>query len=658
MRHLAAASLAAPGDLALSLMLARACERVGWSDLAWALFEHVEATAADAESKALAAQGRAIVGRPPATLESRVMAAGLATPAQIARARGDVRDGETPLSWLIRQDALPFDKVVDAVLTGMTLPPVRASRDRLGMRLLADRQITQGDLKQALSQQALRARPLGEILVQEFGLSQSALDKALTSQAPLPARFGAADAPAALLIRWGALRREHWEASMGHGARAFEILSANGQVLASNVRRADTYRKLKWRLMAEGRFRLGELLVAKAVIDRDVLAKALAWQVDQPYPLGELLIRRRLASAEQVVEGLLDQARRYDEAAEAMLPPLEQPPPPAPDLSDATPPPPTRKRLVLVALAGLTLVGAAFFATRYTRGDFAWLAAFVPGLEERTLGERGVAELLGGTQASGPRRERGSAFDPLGLPDSEFSTQRLGESLGEGMVGERLDEGFVGNRLAEGFLGEPLPEERFSGSLSEASGLEAVGTPSGDKPVGTSGVTDSVAYGRQASTGPRRGATSREAEQQALARVLYPMQQERHLAGAPSEAVGGRMQAPAHPDSGLQAPIALGRSVDGSPPESIQVRRDTAVFRLRLGRSLYERQDNASAREEFLSAIALDPTLSPPHYYLGRIAEARGDRDMAAKWYQSYLARASGGEHSDEVRQRLNGLSN
>jgi len=639
-------------------MLARACERLGWADLAWHLFDHVETASPDADTRALAAQGRASLGRQTLTLETRVMATGTVSPAQLARARFEVRDGETALSWLIRQDAIPFDKVIDAGLAGKTLPPARASRDRLGMRLLAERRITQGDLKQALSQQALRLRPLGEILVQEFGLSPSDLTHVLQSQGPLPTRFGAADAPAALLIRWGALRREHWDAAVGQGARAFEVLSANGQVLASNVRRADTYRKLKSRLMAEGRFRLGELLIAKAVIDRDVLAKALAWQVDQPYPLGELLIRRRLASAEQVVEGLIEQARRHDDTTEAMLPPVEQPPPPAPELPEATPQPPTRRRLLLIGLAGLTLVGAVAFATRYSRGDFAWLAAFVPGLEESTLRERGVAELLGGTQASGPRRERGTAFDPLDLPDSEFTTQRLTDSLGEGMIGERLDEGFVGDRLSEGFLGEPLPEERLSGSLSEASGLEAIGVPSGETSVGSSGVTDSVAYGRQASTGPRRGETSREAELQALARVQYPMQRDQHLAEAPAEALGGRMQAPAHPDSALQAPIALGRSVDGSPPESIQVRRDTAVFRLRLGRSLYERQDTASAREEFLSAIALDPTLSPPHYYLGRIAEARGDRDIAAKWYQNYLARASGGEHSDEVRQRLKGLPN
>jgi tetratricopeptide (TPR) repeat protein len=167
-----------------------------------------------------------------------------------------------------------------------------------------------------------------------------------------------------------------------------------------------------------------------------------------------------------------------------------------------------------------------------------------------------------------------------------------------------------------------------------------------------------VQYGRQAANGAARRETSREGELRVLERVPYPIQQGRHLAEELPPAGQGRIQAPVNPENQLQAPIGLGRTVDGSPPESIQVRRDTAIFRLRLGRSLFERKDQASAREEFLSAIGLDPTLSPPHYYLGRIAEDRGDRELARKWYRSYLARSSGGEHSDEVRERLSGLGN
>ncbi|MNX14476.1 bacteriophage N4 adsorption protein B [compost metagenome] len=638
-------------------MLARACERVGWTDLAWFLFDRVESAAQDAATLGLAAQGKAALERPSGTLDALVMTHGVVSPAQFARARSEAREGETGLSWLIRQDAIPFDRVVEFALGGKTLPAARPSRDRLGMRLLAERRISQGDLKQALSRQAHHPRPLGTILVEDFGLPAPHLQEALKAQAPLAPQWGPADAPAALLIRWGALRREHWEVAKGHGAKAFEVLVGNGQVLPSNVRRADTFRKLKLRLLAEGRFRLGEILVAQGVIERDILAKALAWQVDQPYRLGELLIRHRLASAEQVIEGLREQASRYDEAAEAPLPPIEQPPPPKPEILEEPPSRPRRK-LWLWALAGATLIGALVFATRYTRGDFAWLSAFIQDPEGIESRERGVAQLLGGTQASGPKRERGTAFDPLDLPGSELSGQALSGSLGEGMVGQRLDEGFVGNRGAEGFVGAPLALPRSEDGLSDSSGLDAVGVPSGEKPVGTSGVTDSVAYGRQTSTGPRRGETTREAELRTLDRVQYPMQEERTMPSAPSPGEGGRMQERAHPENGLQAPIALNRTVDGSPPESIQVRRDTAVFRLRLGRSLFERKDTASAREEFLSAIALDPTLSPPHYYLGRIAEDRGDRDLAAKWYRSYLARSSGGEHSDEVRDRLNGLPN
>ncbi len=657
-RHLAKAAQASPGDSALSLMLARACERVGWADLAWFLFDRVEAEADAPATRTLANQGKAALERPIAGYEPALIASGALSPAWLARARSETRDGETSLSWLVRQDACTFDRMVETVLSGTPLPPFRPPKDRLGMRLMSDRRISQGDLKQALSLQARQHRPLGAILVSEFGLPEPILQAALRGLPPLNAPLGPRDAPPALLMRWGAMTREHWEAAKTHGPKAFEVLVANGSVMASNVRRADAFRKAKSRLLVEGRFRLGEILVANGVIDRETLAKALAWQVDQPYRLGELLIRHRLASAEKVLEGLVEQARRYDEEAESLLPPVEQPPPPPPPAIAQEAPPVSRRRLLLLGLAGASLVGALVFATRYTRGDFAWLSTFIQGPQASTSSEQGAAEFLGGSQSSGPRRERGTAFDPLDLPDTEFSGRPLGEAVGGGMIGSRTDGAFVGDRVGEGFVGTALPHEGVAAPVGEHSGLGAVGQPSQEKAVGTSGVTDSVRYGKQTASGAPRRETSREAELLALNRVQYPIQQGRHLAEALPAAGQERLQAPVNPENQLQAPIGLGRTVDGSPPESIQVRRDTAIFRLRLGRSLFDRKDPASAREEFLSAIGLDPTLSPPHYYLGRIAEERGDRELARKWYASYLSRSSGGEHSDEVRERLSGLGN
>lgn len=655
-RLLARAAQAAPRDFPLQLMLARACERMGWKDLAWSLFQRVEALAPDPELQSLAQQGRAATGRAGSGFEFQLVSAEVLDPVWIARARSEAPDGETALSWLVRHDACSFDRIVATLLRATPLPPSRPLQDRLGMRLLGDRQIRQGELKQALAMQAERARPLGSILVERFGLSESALQAALRAQTPLQATLGPQDAPAALLVRWGALKREDWESASLLGPKAFEVLVANGQLLPANVRRADAFRKAKLRLLAEGRFRLGEILVERMTIDRETLGKVLAGQVDQSYRLGELLIRRRLASAEAVLEGLIDQARRYESAAESGLPPLEFPPPPAPKLDE--PKKPKRRSLIWFGLAGVSLLGALVFAGRYTRGDFAWLSAFNLPAERLASRERAAAELLGGSQFSGPRRERATAFDPLDLPQSELSSQPIGTPLGGAMTGAPLAGGFIGDASAEGFLGAPmaeaLPEEGFQAPLAP----EPVGAGEAAQSVGSSGVKDSVAYDPQRRMGARRTQTSRDAELQALAAVQYPIQEGRHLAEQPADRIGGRIQDPTQRESQLQAPIGLGRTLEGRPAESIQVRRDTAVFRLRLGRSLYERKDAASAREEFLSAIGLDPTLSPPHYYLGRIAEDRGDREVAAKWYRSYLARASGGEHADEVQDRLKRLAN
>jgi tetratricopeptide (TPR) repeat protein len=226
------------------------------------------------------------------------------------------------------------------------------------------------------------------------------------------------------------------------------------------------------------------------------------------------------------------------------------------------------------------------------------------------------------------------------------------------MIGAPTGEGFVGSSQEAGFVGTALPPSEPQAPLGERQAAEAIGTGSQARPIGSSGVTDSVAYGRQPSAGARKSETSRVSELHAVERVNYPVQSQHHLAEGPSAPLQEGLEPAQQAQGQLQPAISLGGGVNGAAPEGIQVRRDTAVFRLRLGHSLFERRDAASAREEFLSAISLDPTLSPPHYYLGRIAQERGDRELAVKWYESYLGRAPGGEHTDEVRDRLKQLGN
>lgn len=643
-------------------MLARACERVGWSDLAWILFARIEQEARDPAAAQLAGRGRQALGKPAETLVMRAGLAGIVSGAALARARQAGRDDETPLSWLVRQDAFPFDRLVDLVLAGAPLPPARPIKERIGMRLLAERKISQGDLKQALSRQAHDSRPLGAILVQEFSLPAATLQAALQAQAPLAVRLGAQDMPPALLIRWGALKPEDWEVARIHGPRAFEILVAQGQVLPANVRRADAYRSTKQRYLREGRFRLGAILVERGLIDSETLAKALAWQVDQPYRLGELLVRYRLASVEGVLEGLIEQARRYDAAVEASLPPVEAPPPPPAETAPTpSPPPPSRRKLAYGALAGIVLLAALGYGMRYSEAGFGWLSAFAPQEDASERRGPGVAELLGGSQSSGPRRERGTAFDPLNLPPGELSSQAVSTPLGEGMLADGMlaegsAEGFIGTQSGDPFLGSPLPRAEGGYPLSAGMGFEAVGTPSEAEALGTSGEQQSVTYAPQSATGGRQRETSRERELEAARQIRYPMQAQQTLGDNPAQALGGSIQPRISTGEELQPPLALTQRPAGSPADSLQVRQETAVFRLRLGISLYERKDAASAREEFLSAIGLDPTLAPPHYYLGRIAEDRGDKLLARTWYESYLARAAGGENADEVRERLRGI--
>jgi hypothetical protein len=53
-------------------------------------------------------------------------------------------------------------------------------------------------------------------------------------------------------------------------------------------------------------------------------------------------------------------------------------------------------------------------------------------------------------------------------------------------------------------------------------------------------------------------------------------------------------------------------------------------------------------------AAELEPYFAVPHYVLGRIAEALGQRDPAKQSYQAFLARASQQDgRRAEVAQRL-----
>lgn len=638
-------------------MLARACERLGWQDLAWHLFQHVVQATGDEASRNLARQAMEMLPPLGNDLPARLLATRTIDPVWLARARAEAQPPETALGWLLRHDACSFDKMADVWLAGRPLRPVRPMRDRLGMHLIAERRISQVDLKRALSLQALDSRPLGAILIQDFGLPPSALETALKQQSRLVPTLGSPDAPQALLMRWGALEPRDWEAARRFGAQAFDHLVAEKKVLAANVRRAEAFRQAKLRILAHAPVRLGSLLVERGVIDRETLGKALAWQVDQPYRLGELLVRHRLASPEQVLDALREQAVRVDEQAERDLPPLEVPRP-APPPPEAPPPRRPWRAWLLGGVAVIAVAGALAFATRYSRGDFAWLSTFERLGPSPTPRAETAAEMLGGSQATGARRERVAVVDPLVLPESGITSQPLAERQHLAMLGASPSGGFVGERTGEGLTASAAPASPLESERGEPLGEPQVGAPSEEEPVGSSGVTDSVRYGRQAASGAKRTATSRRAELLALERLDYPaMQAQENLSRTPERFAEAPASTAERTGGQLQEPIGLGNSPQGSPPEGIQVRRDTALFRLRIGRALYERNDLASAREELLSAVSLDPTLSPPHYYLGRIAEGKGDRELAVQWYQSYLKRTAGGEFVTEVNGRLERLA-
>lgn len=561
----------------------------------------------------------------------------------LVRAMVERKENETLGAALVRLDLIPLDALVQAALGKRPTGYCRPFGERIGSRIA--RQGKQALVKQALTEQAQRHQPLGKLML-DRGLSPSLLQAALAEQSPLRPVLAEEDSPAECLVRWGLLSRT-------------ALLEARAKkkplpVKPEAIKRAQLYARELSTLLAKGQRRIGSLLVNRGFLSREDLGKALAWQVDQPYPLGELLVQRRLCSPEALIELLKEQLEDYREEAELGLPPL----PEAEEAEEAEkiekPDEETSKRKIALWV-GLGLVSAIALAlTLKPYIPLPWLR----GVErekptwfnwwEGARGRLGV-----GTDPQQPGESDGLNPDPLSLPgeaSGSYSNEYRPEALG----------GSLDPRTIDGTPPAPSFEPQASGYAPNPSLVLASPEYSPSAP----GHVQRTEFNAPSPAGSWvDGALPSPPAAQSNFGTVQGM----------SEKQGGNLPVKLEKPGRSGVPLlnailsqekSLGlfsSQYDGKaePWRELgdqEVQRSSAMFRLRLGEALHAKKDDSSAAEEYLAALSSDPSLPLPYFRLGQMLEKAGEKRRAREHFERYLKLAPTSEFADEARDRLKKL--
>lgn len=590
----------------------------------------------------------------------RLVEMGVLSPEEVERAAGQVRPDETLDAALLRLGDVTLSRWIDA-LAGkprLVAAAARSFEDRLGMRLLAVRAISQGSLKQALAAQAEEAdvRPLGQLL----SAPAQAIARAAAGQRPFNVQLPEADMLGETLIRWGCIRRTDWLAAQTAGPDAAARLVGEGKLSRPHLVRAQAYRQNLMRLLAARQVRIGEILV-QGGLDRAALTKALAWQVDQPLPLAELMATHRVLAPLEAARALGRQADRYRFLAERSLPELALRPVAVEAAVPPRPPLLSRRALALWALAVASLAYAVSYGARIHGADYGWFDAFFPepvATPPTFEGPRqAIAQVSRSHPASGP-----VTVEPLTAlnPPGQAIGAKPGRFAGAGAM-PTLAPGAIAAGAIGGSRWPAAPGVSGFPSIATRSGAPgSVGVWTGGSPQG-----GTVASGRY-------GAVPGSPAGGGVPRTHVALNPGHGPAGAPASDVPGFSGNPGIPGmtgriSG-KAGVPQGQRAQDLPSTNAQgtyvgqrqvlagsVHRSEAVFRAELGVGYFDQGDLAEAAAEFSGAAHDDPTLAAPHYFLAEIAQRTGQQAQAQVEFRRYLALAPDGEYAQAARAGLSG---
>ncbi len=223
---------------------------------------------------------------------------------------------------LLRLGLCSFEQMVSGALGDARLirPGARPHQDRIGGILLASGAISAQQLKQALFLQTQIKRPLGEVIEQMQACSSAQIQQALKAQRPLQVDLPEADMLGEILIARKKITRTDMLIALADEQSRLRVPLGEVLINLNQITHADLQSALGWqsrkrKAVQAGQARLGEILIDQRSLTSEGLGQALMRQVEDPRPLGQLLIDMGACTPEQIIAGLEEQIIRRNRIA-------------------------------------------------------------------------------------------------------------------------------------------------------------------------------------------------------------------------------------------------------------------------------------------------------------------------------------------------------
>ncbi len=231
-------------------------------------------------------------------------------------------DRESVGQTLLRLGLCNFEQMVSGALGDARLirPGARPYPERLGGILLASGAISAHQLKQALFLQTQIKRPLGEVLEQMQACTSTQIQQALRSQRALHIDLPEADMLGEVLIARKKITRTDMLIALADEQSRMRVPLGEVLINLNQITHADLQSALGWqsrkrKAVQAGQARLGEILIDQRSLTAEGLGQALMRQVEDPRPLGQLLIDMGTCTPEQIIAGLEEQISRRNRIA-------------------------------------------------------------------------------------------------------------------------------------------------------------------------------------------------------------------------------------------------------------------------------------------------------------------------------------------------------
>lgn len=226
-------------------------------------------------------------------------------------------------SALVQTGACSVQDLLAGALGASRVPnPKHHQANHLGRILFDMGAVHEDALKRALVAQVKQPRPLVDYLRQ--AVAPQAMSQAIRKWQDLPDQSPERDRLGEVLNEMGVLSRTDLAHALEERRRKNKLIGRifveQGFAPARSVEEALVRQRLKREARMAGEVMLGQVLIDLGMATPKAIAVALVQQVQQPRPLGELLIHAQACTPEQIITGLSEQEQRLDALVAERLP--------------------------------------------------------------------------------------------------------------------------------------------------------------------------------------------------------------------------------------------------------------------------------------------------------------------------------------------------